>query len=71
MNNTCSLRNNDIKFIFTYFYLFFLITSCIFLKCIQYYNNNLLKFKEELKNIENAENNKKNQTSWFLDTKID
>ncbi len=74
MNNTCTLRNNEIKFIFSYFYIFFFITSFIFLKCISYYNKNLLKFKEELENLENEKRKIqyiKEKNSWFLDNKIE
>jgi len=74
MNNTCSHRNNEIKIIFSYFYIFFLITSFIFLQCIKYYNKNLLKLKEELENFKNEKQEIKfikEKKSWFLDTKIE
>ena len=74
MNKTCSLRNNEIKFIFSYFYIFFFVTSFIFLQCIKYYNRNLLKFKEELENLENEKKKIKcikEKNNWFLDTKIE
>ena len=74
MNKNCTLRNSEIKFIFSYFYLFFFTTSLIFLQCIKYYNNNLLKIKEELENLENDNKKKKcikEKNSWFLDTEIE
>jgi hypothetical protein len=71
MNKTCSLRNNEIKFIFSYFYVFFFVTSFIFLQCIKYYNKNLLQFKEELENEKNKNKYIKDKNNWFLDTKIE
>jgi Ca2+-dependent lipid-binding protein len=71
MNKTCSLRNNEIKFIFSYFYVFFFVTSFIFLQCIKYYNENLLKFKEELENEKNKNKCIKDKNNWFLDNKIE
>jgi len=71
MNKTCSLRNNEIKFIFSYFYVFFFLTSFIFLQCIKYYNKNLLQFKEELENEKNKNKYIKDKNNWFLDTKIE
>ena len=81
MNKTCTIRNNEIKFIFSYFYFFFFVTSVIFLQYIKYYNKNLLEFKEKLEN--EKKKNKyiqdkyiqdkyiQDKNNWFLDTKIE